>query len=188
MSGRCVTQGTSTTSCTLIWLAPLLLRDLVLSPAIPSSPPPPSPSPPSHLPRVSFFSLLKLLLPFPFSSLLFTIPLPTITLLPFPLFSLLSISFFYAFVSLDSVLSSSTWAFTVVCHGLFVPLLSSQGPGELVLGLRSGCLSFCARCKRRGFSLGATACNRDRTRVPKDCWSYKHIFSSFLAKSDVLDV
>jgi len=62
------------------------------------------------------------LLPTPHWAPLRFVPLPPINLPPLPLFSLLSIDSFSAFVSLDPVRFSSTWAFTVClsfCSGVF---------------------------------------------------------------------
>jgi len=45
-----------------------------------------------------------------------------------------------------------------------------------------------ARGKRRGFSPGAAARHRGRTRAPTDCWSQSPLSPPFSARSDVSDV
>ena len=85
--------------------APSLFRPLLRAPFLP----PPIPSTPPPLPHPALMRF---------------VPLPPITLLPFHLSSLLSIPFFTAFVDLDPVWSSSTWASTVclsVCSEAVFP-------------------------------------------------------------------
>ena len=117
-------------------LLPVLFRSSTLLPFAPLlpyiSPPlltPPSPSRLVHLPCI-------VLPPFPPTPFLSIIPLLFIAHPPFLLFLLLSTPSFSAYVSLDPVQSSSTWAFTVcLCVCSSSPFLGPGGVSAWDLGV-----------------------------------------------------